>query len=87
VFRRDGITHLACVHIGGKDGGETMKFQDKDVGVSFLLFWSASHNKYRYVHCESCAQCVWGWFCAMQEEWGMPNAFGGAIQKAGQTYH
>lgn len=86
VYRKDGVTHLAFLSFD--DGtATTIKFGGNAVKLGYILYFCAAHNKYRLLHCVQCAVCITRWLEDMQPEWGMKNAFGGAVQKEGKTYH
>lgn len=84
VYRNDGVTHIAMLSLDYPEG-KKMMFGAADFSLGFIVYYAAAHNKYRLLHCATCAGCISMWLADMQKEWEL-NA-GRGLQKARSSYH
>jgi hypothetical protein len=87
VYKKDGVSHIAVLSLPYEGAGDPWKVGADDFKLAFVVYYCESLGKYRLLHCTQCASAICGWLGDMQKEWGRKDAFGGAIQKNGQTYH
>lgn len=83
TYRKDGVTHIALLSLAYD--GKKARFGAGEFSLAFVIYYCAAHNKYRLLHCTSCATCVSAWIVDMQPEWNLYESRG--LQKARPSYH